>query len=155
MPSWLVHFSQAPEISTKSGHRAAYLRGDLRDSEIFWGIKQVNICKLLWIILVHVNEDYNINSIGEKVFYCCYFTRFFFLMWAVFQSSLNLLQYCFCFIFFCFFGHRPKCMWNLSSPTRDGTCIPCIGRRSLNHWTTREVPPATVVHCTTRTLSAY
>ena len=26
-----------------------------------------------------------------------------------------------------------------SSQTRDGTCIPCIGRWILNHWTTREV----------------
>ena len=26
-------------------------------------------------------------------------------------------------------------------PTRDRTCTPCIGRRSLNHLTTREVPP--------------
>ena len=24
--------------------------------------------------------------------------------------------------------------------TRDQTCVPCIGRQSLNHWTTREVP---------------
>ena len=29
-----------------------------------------------------------------------------------------------------------------SSPTRDQTCVPCIGRRILNHWTTREVLPA-------------
>ena len=25
-------------------------------------------------------------------------------------------------------------------PTREQTCVPCIGRQSLNHWTTREVP---------------
>ena len=31
-------------------------------------------------------------------------------------------------------------IWDLSSPTRDQTCIPCIGRQILNHWTTREVP---------------
>ena len=31
-------------------------------------------------------------------------------------------------------------MWDLSSPTRDRTRIPCIGRQILNHWTTREVP---------------
>ena len=30
-------------------------------------------------------------------------------------------------------------MWDLSSPTRDQTHIPCIGRRILNHWTTREL----------------
>ena len=26
-----------------------------------------------------------------------------------------------------------------SSRTRDGTCVPCVGRQILNHWTTREV----------------
>ena len=31
-------------------------------------------------------------------------------------------------------------MRDLSSPTRDRTHIPCSGRWSLNHWTTREVP---------------
>ena len=38
---------------------------------------------------------------------------------------------------FWFFGLEA---WDLSSPTRDLTCTPCIGRRSLNHLTTREVP---------------
>ena len=31
-------------------------------------------------------------------------------------------------------------MWDLSSPPMDQTHVPCIGRRILNHWTTREVP---------------
>ena len=31
-------------------------------------------------------------------------------------------------------------MWDLSSPTRDPTRVPCIGRRILKHCTTREVP---------------
>ena len=34
----------------------------------------------------------------------------------------------------------PVALWHLSSPTRDQTCIPCVGRWILNHWTTREVP---------------
>ena len=34
----------------------------------------------------------------------------------------------------------PQGMWDPSSPTRDRTRTPCIGRWSLNHWTTREVP---------------
>ena len=34
----------------------------------------------------------------------------------------------------------PWGMWDLYSPTRDRTCIPCIGWRSLNHWTTRKAP---------------
>ena len=28
-----------------------------------------------------------------------------------------------------------------SSRTRDWTCVPCIGRQILNHWTPRKVPP--------------
>ena len=31
-------------------------------------------------------------------------------------------------------------MWDLSSSTRDQTRTPCIGRRSPNYWTAREVP---------------
>ena len=34
----------------------------------------------------------------------------------------------------------PHGMWGLSSPTRDRTHIPCIGRQSLNHWTARKFP---------------
>ena len=29
-----------------------------------------------------------------------------------------------------------------SSWTRDQTCVPCIGRRILNHWAAREVLPS-------------
>ena len=37
-------------------------------------------------------------------------------------------------------AYLPYGTWDLRSLTRDGTCVPCIGRRILNHWTTREVP---------------
>ena len=53
------------------------------------------------------------------------------------KSLLNLLQYCFCFMLWCFWSQG---MWDLSSPTRDRTHHPCTGRWSLNHWTTREGP---------------
>ena len=49
------------------------------------------------------------------------------------KSLLNLLQHCFCFIFWVF------AMWDLNSPTRDQTCTPCSGRQNFNHRTTREV----------------
>ena len=37
--------------------------------------------------------------------------------------------------------HRLSCpgTWDLHFPIRDRICIPCIGRRILTHWTTREV----------------
>ena len=56
------------------------------------------------------------------------------------KSLLNLLQYCFCFL--CF-GSLAARQWDPSFQTRDGTCTACIGRRSLNQWTTREVPELT------------
>ena len=31
-------------------------------------------------------------------------------------------------------------MWDLNSPTRDQTHVPCLERWFLNHWTAREVP---------------
>ena len=56
---------------------------------------------------------------------------------TILKSLLNLLQYCFCFIFWFFW---PGGMWDLSSPTRNQIHVPCIGRWSLNHWIARQVP---------------
>ena len=39
-----------------------------------------------------------------------------------------------------FFLAAPSGMRDLSSPTRGGTRVLYIGKRILNHWTTREVP---------------
>ena len=36
----------------------------------------------------------------------------------------------------------PQGMWDLSFPTRDRTHTPCIRKWSLNHWTSRKVPPS-------------
>ena len=65
----------------------------------------------------------------------CIAVILFFKMFLMFL--LNFLQYCFCFL--CF-GFCPWCMCDLSSLTKDQTHTFCIWRRSLNHWTTREVP---------------
>ena len=61
-------------------------------------------------------------------------------MWTIFKVFIEfvtifLLFYVFCFLVFLLWGMR-----NLSSQTRDWTHIPYFGRRSLNHWTTGEVP---------------
>ena len=43
-------------------------------------------------------------------------------------------------LFYVFWGiFWPQGMWDLSSPTRDWIHITCIGRRSFNHWITKEV----------------
>ena len=79
---------------------------------------------------------------------CIFFLRFF-LTGLFLKSLLNLLQYCFCFMFW-FFGH--KAFGNLSCPTRDRIHTPYIARQSLNHWTTRETPQHAFDRCLLRTL---
>ena len=54
-------------------------------------------------------------------------------------SLLNLLQYCFCFTFWVFFGHKAGEL--LAPQPRIEPTTPCVGRRSPNHWTAREVLP--------------
>ena len=71
----------------------------------------------------------------------CVQTSFFFLkifmMWTIFKVFIEFVTILLLFYVLVFW---PGGMWDLSSPTRDRTHTPCMGRRSLNHWTTREVP---------------
>ena len=53
-------------------------------------------------------------------------------MWTILKVLVTILL-----LFHVFW---PQGMWDLSSPTRHQTHTPCIGRRSLNNWTVREVP---------------
>ena len=64
---------------------------------------------------------------------------FFFKVFIVFVTIL-LLFYVLVF--------WPPGMWDLSSPTRGRTQVPCIGRRILNHWITREAPYSLFFHGT-------
>ena len=61
-----------------------------------------------------------------------------FLMSLIEFITILLLLYVHMYIHICFFCLRG--MWDLSSLTRDQTCTSYIGRQSVNHWTTREVP---------------
>ena len=67
---------------------------------------------------------------------CLSLSFFFFWKWTIFKV-FNLSQYCFCCV--CVLVFWSWGMWDLSSRTRDQTHIPCTGRWSLNHWTSREV----------------
>ena len=60
-----------------------------------------------------------------------------FLMWTIFKvfiEFVTILLLSYVLVFWL------RGMWNLSSPTRDRTRIPCIGRWSLNHWTCQGSP---------------
>ena len=58
-------------------------------------------------------------------------------MWTILKVFIEFVTILLLFHVLIFW---PEGMQDLSSLTRDRTCTPCIGRRSLNHWTTREVP---------------
>ena len=68
------------------------------------------------------------------------FLRFFF-MWIIFKVFIEFVTVPCLFYVLVFW---PWGIWDLSSGTRAWTCIPCIGRWSLTHWTIREVriPPS-------------
>ena len=115
------------------------------------------VCNYVWwwmltkLTVVHFPECVcvciiSLCSISEmnKMLYVHYILKFF-LMWTIFKVLLlNLLQYCFCCLCSIFWLWVT---WNLSSLTRDWTCTSCIGRQSLNHWTTKEVSLVFLLMC--------
>ena len=62
-------------------------------------------------------------------------TFFFFLMWTIFKVFTEFLSILLQVLVF-----WPQGKWDLSSPARDRTGNPGIGRQNLNHGSTREVP---------------
>ena len=78
------------------------------------------------------------RSVSEGIRFSAVFFSFFFpLMWAIFIVFIEFVTILPLFYILVFW---PQCTCDLSSPIRDRTRTPCIGRWSLNHWTTREVP---------------
>ena len=71
-------------------------------------------------------------TLGSRYFYHVCFKDFFFLMWTILTSLLNLLQYCFCFKFW-FFWPQGLAPWLGIKPT------PAL-KGEVNHWTIKEVP---------------
>ena len=58
-------------------------------------------------------------------------------MWTILKVFIGFFTILFLFYVLILW---PLDMWDLSSPTRDGTCTPSITRGNINHWTTRELP---------------
>ena len=64
-------------------------------------------------------------------------------MWIMFKVFIELVQHSFCFYILGFWLQAP---WNLSSLTRDRTHTPSVGKKSLNHWTAKEVPIDSILY---------
>lgn len=86
----------------------------------------------VYLTHIHLNPLWNATEIFISICISLFFLRFFLM------SLLNKLQLPFSVSFFPF---CPQGMWDLSVWTTVQTHIPCIGRRSLKHLTTTEVPP--------------
>ena len=83
------------------------------------------VCVYVWNFTVH--------------FYSLFISYLFFktsLLWTIFKVFIEFVTILLLFYVLVFW---PRGMWDPNSPTQDGTHTPCIGRWSLNHWTTREV----------------
>ena len=79
--------------------------------------------------------------LSNELFFVFFFKFFFFFFdvehFKVFIKFITILRLF--YVSFCF-GVGLWGMWDISSPTRDWSHIPCIGGWSPNHWTAREVP---------------
>ena len=84
-------------------------------------------------------ESEEMSSEHWKLFYIKRGGKWLGLHFFFFKSLLNLLTILFLVYVLVFWLWDT---WDLSLPTRDGTCTPCIGRRSLNHWTRGPSGPA-------------
>ena len=82
---------------------------------------------------------FNLFIFHWRIIALCWFLIFlqFFLMWTILKVFIEFVTI---LLLFSGFGFLAQGIWDVSSPTMDQTCTPCIGRWSLNHWTTREVP---------------
>ena len=88
--------------------------------------------------LIHYIKLWVLAWQKKYYFFIIFFLKIFlFLMWTIFEVFIQLVTVLFLFPVLLFWLRG---LWNLSSPTRDGICTPCLGRRSPKHWTTREVP---------------
>ena len=88
-------------------------------------------CVALWNVL-----ESDVNRVTSKPITKFFFSFFFkaFLTWTIFSLYWISYSVASALVFW------PRGMWDLRSLIRDPTCIPCTGRWSPNHWSTREVP---------------
>ena len=96
----------------------------------------------LWLDLCFALTNHQATlSKHHSAFLVCLFLRLFFLFLCgpSLESLLNLLQYCFHFMVW-FFGCKSLGI-SVPQPGIEPTPV-CVGRQSLNHWTTREIPHA-------------
>ena len=84
-----------------------------------------------------------------------FFIRLFFFFFKTCSILKVFIKFVMALLLFYALVFWPQGMWDLSCPINDQTCTTCIRRRSLNHWTTREVPPLVFNISSVTTCQAY
>ena len=119
------------------GHRMVLDRlsqGTGSRSFLFLKVRSIKEHRFFFPYSVHLRSPFRLKGDKYKLYFFLFLS---FLGCRPFlKSSLNLLQFCFCFMFLVFW---PWGMCDLSSLTREWIRTPYTGRQRLNHCTTREI----------------
>ena len=103
-------------------------------------------CVLVWVVYQLLAWSlWFLDLLKQQLSLCMSLFQFFVISFRDFSFDmylfLSLDWICYniasvlCFWCFCLWG-----IWDLNSPTRNHIGTPCVGRQSLNHWATGEVP---------------
>ena len=151
-------------IASLSLHPFSYKMDDVKTTWHFTISNILVLCTSLEILYCFFRIETCIHLCRVIVLYCSainywvkvwstsfFLKSFFFLMWTIFKVFIELVTILLLFYVLVFW---PRGMWDLTSPTRDRTLTPCIGRLSLNHWTAREVPEAPLLKVLLRKFSS-
>ena len=75
---------------------------------------------------LHLSHCFGAEQDHSRILFCLFVFKYFFLMWTIFKVFIEFFTIFFSVLRLGFFW--PQGMWDLSSPTRDQTHAPCIGR---------------------------
>ena len=101
--------------------------------------KRLSVSKFILRIMNDLRVQKGSCSLGTQIFlFMCPFFFFFFKIFFSYRPFFKSYWICYNIVSVLCFSFQA--VRHLQSPARDRTHISCIGRWSLNHWTTREVP---------------
>ena len=93
---------------------------------------------------IHCLNTYYLLGTRVVAVYFPHLSLFFqiFFMWTIFKVFIEFVIVMLLFYVLIFWQQGVQ---DLSSLTRNQTSTPCIGRRRLNHWTSKEVPSSFIL----------
>ena len=123
-------------------HRLQREVGNTRESIFYSSTVLAAVTTTQWLqmapLCVNLRSRLGFQQLANTVLTSMhFFSKDFFGMWIIFKVFIELPTILLLFYVLVFLAMRHV---DLSFLTRDQTHTPCIGRRSRNRWTTREVP---------------